>query len=78
MENFDKRQAFDVIEDALTNIDTPHGRGMATGLCGAFHMCGLLSKEEWEAILERIPHESDCSNSGGAHQGAMPRNPLIH
>lgn len=57
MENFDERQAVDVIEDALTNIDTPHGRGMATGLCGAFHMCGLLSKEEWEALLARIPIE---------------------
>lgn len=36
MEYFDKRMALDVIEDALTNIGFPHGRGVATGLCGAF------------------------------------------
>jgi len=59
MVQFDKCQAMEVIEDALTDIDTPHGRGVATGLCGAFYMCGLLSKEEWEGILERIPVESD-------------------
>lgn len=57
MECFDKRMALDVIEDALTDMDTAHGRGVATGLCGAFHMCGLLSAEEWEALLARIPVE---------------------
>lgn len=57
MEYFDKHMALAVIEDALADIDTPHGRGMATGLCSAFYMCGLLSTEEWEAFLERIPVE---------------------
>lgn len=47
MECFDKRMALDVIEDTLTDIDTQHGRGVVTGLCGAFHMCGLISAEEW-------------------------------
>ncbi len=41
MEHFDKCQALEVIEDALTDIDSAYGRGMAVGLCGAFHMCGL-------------------------------------
>ena len=58
MDHFDKRMALDLIEDALTNIDTPHGSGMATGLCGAFYMCGLLDAEEWNAFLKRIPPES--------------------
>ncbi len=30
---------------------------MAIGLCGAFYMCGLLSRAEWEALVERIPVE---------------------
>lgn len=55
---FDKHMALDVMEDALTDIDTPHGLGMATGLCSAFYMCGLFSAEEWEALLERIPTNS--------------------
>lgn len=55
MERFDKCMALDVIEDALTDIFTQHGRGMVTGLCGAFYMCGLLNAKEWEAFLERIP-----------------------
>jgi len=63
MVRFDKRQATEVIEDALTDIDTPHGRGVAAGLCGAFHMCGLLSQEEWEEILERILVEPDTVNA---------------
>lgn len=57
MDCFDKSMALDVIEDALSELDTPNGRGMATGLCGAFYMCGLLSPEEWEGYLERIPAE---------------------
>ena len=65
MEYFDKRMTLDVIEDALTNIDTPHGCGMATGLCGAFYMCGLLSAEEWEAFLRRIPVEPYKLGVGG-------------
>ncbi|MGA8146760.1 MAG: hypothetical protein WB870_04190 [Gallionellaceae bacterium] len=55
MQCFDKRMALEVIEDALRDTDTPHGRGVASGLCGAFYMCGLLSAEEWEAFLKRIP-----------------------
>ena len=47
--------ALDVIEDALMYVDSPHGRGVATGLCGAFYMCGLLNTEEREALLKRIP-----------------------
>ncbi len=61
--DFDKRQAIEVIEDALTNIDTPHGRGVAVGLCGAFHMCGLINEVEWEAYFARIPVEDECSNA---------------
>ena len=38
MEVFDKRQALEVVEDALTDLDTAHGRGTATGLCGASFM----------------------------------------
>jgi len=57
MEYFDKLMALDVIEDALTDVDTLHGRGVATGLCGAFYMCGLLSKKEWEKLVKRIPLE---------------------
>lgn len=52
--------AIDVIEDALSDIDTPYGRGLATGLCGAFHMSGIISKEEWEVFLSRIPEGSSC------------------
>jgi hypothetical protein len=58
MEYFDRRMALDMIEDALTDMDTPNGCGVATGLCGAFHMCGLISEEEWEAFLKRINAES--------------------
>lgn len=57
MDYFDKRMAIEVIEDAFTGLDTPNSRGMATGLCGAFYMCGLLSTEEWGAYLKRIPAE---------------------
>jgi hypothetical protein len=59
MANFDKRQALEVIEDALTDIDNAHTRGVAVGLCGAFYMCGLLSEDEWAAILARIPAEDN-------------------
>lgn len=65
MEYFDKRMALDVIEDALMDMDTPHGRGVAAGLCGAFHMCGLINTEEWEALLERIPAKPRQIRPGG-------------
>ncbi len=71
MENFDKRMAMDTIEDALANIGIGHGRGVATGLCGAFYMCGLLTTEEWEACLKRIPQESDCADGDGIRAATM-------
>lgn len=58
MEKFDKHMALGEIEDALTNLSTPHGRGVAIGLCSAFYMCGLLSADEWEAFMELIPADS--------------------
>ncbi len=57
MDCFDRRMALDVIEDAFTTLDSPEGRGLAIGLCGAFYMCGLLSHAEWEALVERIPQD---------------------
>lgn len=57
MENFDKQMAISVIEDAMKDLDTPYGCGLAAGLCGAFYMCGLLSEQEWKAYLQRIPSE---------------------
>lgn len=59
LDYFDKRMALDVVEDALRDLDTPNSRGMATGLCGALYMCGLLTDKEWNAFLERIPPEHD-------------------
>ncbi len=59
MDHFDKKMALDVIEDALTTSDTAEGRGLTIGLCGAFYMCGLLNKAEWEALLARIPQRHD-------------------
>ncbi len=55
MKYFDKRMALDVIEDALTMLGTAEGRGVAIGLCGAFYMCELLTRAEWEALVARIP-----------------------
>ncbi len=55
MDDFDKRMALEVIEDAFTMLDTLEGRWMAVGLCGAFYMCGLLSHAEWEALVAQIP-----------------------
>ncbi len=64
LDHFDKRMALDVIEDALADLDTPNGRGMATGLCGALYMCGLLNEEEWQGFLKRIPPEFDRPGAG--------------
>lgn len=50
MEYFDECMAIDVIEDARTDINTPHGRDVATGLGGTFHMCGLIDEEQWETF----------------------------
>ena len=60
MESFDRRMALDVIADAFTDVDTQHGRGRASGLCAAFYLCGLISEEEWQVLLERIPVEFNC------------------
>jgi hypothetical protein len=57
MDYFDKRMALDVIEDALTSLDTPENRGFALGLCGAFYLCGFLSNAEWDAFQKRIPKD---------------------
>jgi hypothetical protein len=65
MENFDKHTAMEVIEDALADMGFPHGRGVATGLCGAFYMCGLLNMEEWDAYMKRIPEEPNCVDGSG-------------
>ncbi len=65
MEYFDKRMALEVIEDALKDLDSQYGRGVATGLCGAFHMCGMLNKEEWESISKRIEQGQNGSDAGG-------------
>lgn len=77
MEYFDKRMALNVIEDALTDMDTPHGRGVATGLCGAFYMCGLLNEEEWETLLKRIPVEHN-KVAGGANRRIKNSGAKVH
>lgn len=58
MNRFDKQMALDVVEDALSCLDTPYALGVAAGLCGAFYMCGLLSADEWRDFQDRIPEES--------------------
>ncbi len=63
MEYFDRRMALDVIEDALTSLYTPEDCAMAFGLCGAFYMCGFLSRTEWEAMLGRIGEAGDAAAS---------------
>lgn len=52
-----REQAKTEIEDAMTQLGTPNCRGMATGLCGAFYLAGLLTHDEWQAYLGRIPAE---------------------
>ncbi len=73
LECFDKRMALEMIEDALTNLDFPENRGMATGLCSAFYVCGLLERREWKALLERIPPEyDDMAATRPANAGTEP------
>ena len=60
MGNVDRVEAMEEIEDALTDIGSPYRRGVVTGLCGGFYMCGLISKAEWDAYLKRLPDESLC------------------
>ncbi len=62
MSDFDKRMALDVIEDALSTLDTPEDRAMAFGLCGAFYMSGFLTQAEWEELLERIWETDDAAS----------------
>ncbi len=65
MDTFNKRMASEVIEDAFSDLDSPYGRGVASGLCGAFYMCGLLSEEEWKSYLKRIPPGSGRAKGDG-------------
>ena len=60
MENIDRVEAMEEIENALTDISSPYRRGVVTGLCGGFYICGLISKAEWQAYLKRLPDESLC------------------
>lgn len=82
MDYFDKDMAIGVLEDALTNLTTPNSRGMATGLCGAFYLCGLLSAEEWTAYLKRIPAEAFMARADGIFEfkdaGAGDRGGLLN
>lgn len=58
MDFFDKRQALEFIEDALTALGSPENRWYAIGLCGGFYLCGLLSEAEWRDFLRRIAGHS--------------------
>jgi fluoride ion exporter CrcB/FEX len=49
---FDKRQAQDLIADALTMNMVG---AWQLGLVSAFYMCELLTHEEWQDMLTRIP-----------------------
>jgi len=62
MGHANRADAIAEIEDALTNLSFPHGRGLAAGLCGAFYMSGLIGKKEWKAYLKHIPGEAVCSD----------------
>ncbi len=61
MEPFDKHMAMDMIEDALNAPDSPTGRGIAAGLCSAFHLCGLIDSREWEDFQKRLLDMRDIS-----------------
>lgn len=52
---FTKHHALDLIEDALTDLESPFNCGLATGLFGAFYVSAIISEAEWEALLSRIP-----------------------
>lgn len=54
LEQFDKYMAMDMIEDALSALDSPVGRGIAAGLCSAFYACGVIDTEEWEGFQKRL------------------------
>lgn len=61
MDHFDKRMALDVIEDALTTMGPPESSGFVIGLCGGFYLSGLLSKDEWEGVLERVSEKTKAA-----------------
>ncbi len=66
-EDFDRRMALDVVEDALTALGTPENCAFAVGLCGGLYICGLLSHAEWQGFLVRIPRAPDfASHKPGA------------
>ncbi len=67
-ESFGKDMALDVMEDALTNLDTAENCGMAAGLCSAFYMCGLLDQAEWQALLDRIPPPPNGAGAEGREE----------
>jgi hypothetical protein len=77
MKRFDKQMAIDVIEDTLSCMDSPHDRGMAVGLCGAFYMCGLLSESEWRVFLKRIPADYNLPRTDELNElmGRLQKNP---
>lgn len=54
MNQFCKQEAIAVIEDALSSKDA-FGAGVVAGLSGAFHMVGLLTKEEMEYYTQLAP-----------------------
>jgi hypothetical protein len=68
MEFFNKRMALEVLEDSLTDLDRPYGRGMTMGLCSAFYMCGMLSDEEWVEHIKLIPAETVGHDAVETHQ----------
>lgn len=51
---FTRQMALDVIEDELQRPLDEFHPDMATGLCGAFYMCEIISEKEWEDFLLRI------------------------
>ncbi|HKB60855.1 MAG TPA: hypothetical protein VKC56_12515 [Gallionellaceae bacterium] len=54
MEDFDRSMAIDMLEDALQAVADPVGRGIATGLCSAFYLCGIIESADWEDYHQRI------------------------
>ena len=53
-QSISKEVAIDVIKDTLTINDVYHA-GIVVGLCTAFHLAGLLTKEEMELYAGLIP-----------------------
>lgn len=53
-EHFEKVNAIEVIEDALTAAGSPFDLGHVSGVVGAFYLVGILSDEEYEGYVERL------------------------